>query len=114
MTGRIASHAYLYNSAAWRGPHGLRKQALRRDKFTCQRCGCMLVAGSPNHPRAATVNHRIAHRGDAELFFDLENVESVCKTCHDGLIQREEERGYKVGCDGEGRPVDPAHPWNLE
>ena len=36
----------------------------------------------------------------------------VCKACHDTLVQREEARGYTIGADIDGRPVDPNHPWN--
>lgn len=71
----------------------------------CQKAGRVTVA--------TVVNHRKPHRGDWALFIDPENHESVCKDHHDGLIQREEARGYIIGSDIEGRPVDPAHPWNA-
>ena len=80
--------------------------------YLCQRCGCLLLDGNRHHPRAAVVNHKVPHRGNPELFFDIENTESVCKTDHDALIQREEKRGYTIGCDADGKPVDPLHPWN--
>lgn len=83
-----------------------------RDNYTCRRCGCLLVTGNRHHPRAAVVNHIKPHKGDPELFFDLENTESVCKADHDTLIQREEARGYTIGSGLDGRPVDPRHPWN--
>ena len=105
---------HLYKDQRWCGKHGIRLAALRRDNFTCQRCGCYLVIGKPKHPRSATVNHKTPHKGDTALFFDLGNTESVCKSCHDGRIQREEERGYLIGCDESGRPVDDGHPWNGE
>lgn len=42
---------------------------------------------------AATVaNHKVPHRGDERLFFEGE-LESVCKTCHDSIIQSEERGG---------------------
>ncbi|NGO51626.1 HNH endonuclease [Allomesorhizobium camelthorni] len=103
---------HLYSDKRWCGPQGIRQQALIRDLYACQRCGCILVAGNRHHPRAAVVNHKVRHRGDPALFFDLENTESVCKTDHDTLIQREEARGYTIGSDVNGRPVDPKHPWN--
>jgi 5-methylcytosine-specific restriction endonuclease McrA len=110
----IAAEQYrrLYRDLRWCGPHGIRQQALLRDNYTCQRCGCLLVTGNRHHPRAAVVNHIKPHKGDEVLFFDLENTESVCKTDHDTLIQREEARGYTIGSDVDGRPVDPWHPWN--
>jgi 5-methylcytosine-specific restriction protein A len=73
---------------------------------TCERC-----ASRGEIAKADTVNHRIPHKGDRRLFLEPSNHESVCKACHDGLIQREETRGYRIGCDGDGRPLDPAHPW---
>lgn len=103
---------HLYKDRRWCGPGGIREQALIRDLFTCRRCGCMLLSGKPHHPRAAVVNHKRPHKGDPSLFFDLENTESVCKADHDALIQREEARGYPIGSDVHGRPVDPNHPWN--
>lgn len=102
----------LYRDKRWCGPHGVRQQALLRDLYTCQRCGCLLITGNRHHPRAAVVNHKRAHKGDEALFFDLENTESVCKADHDALIQKEEARGFAIGSDIDGRPVDPHHPWN--
>ncbi len=98
-----------YASARWRD---LRTKALKRDMFTCQRCGCLLVTTNRHHPHAAVVNHKTPHRGNAKLFFDLKNLEAVCKTDHDALIQREEARGYAIGSGLDGMPVDPNHPWN--
>lgn len=103
----------LYQDKRWRGPHGIRQQALLRDLYTCRRCGCLLVLNDRHHPRAAVVNHKTPHKGNPELFFCLENTESVCKTDHDALIQKEEARGYVIGSDIDGRPVDPSHPWNV-
>ena len=52
------------------------------------------------------------HLGDWDLFIDANNHESVCTEHHDGLIRREEARGYKIGSDVNGRPLAPDHPWN--
>lgn len=106
------AYRHLYLDKRWRGPHGIRRQALRRDLYTCQRCGCIVIEGNRHHPRAAVVNHKTPHKGDPVLFFDLANTETVCKQDHDTLIQREEARGYKIGADLDGRPLDPHHPWN--
>ncbi|WP_352492978.1 HNH endonuclease signature motif containing protein [Mesorhizobium sp. M0118] len=108
-----AAYRKLYQDPRWRGPHGIRQQALLRDLYQCQRCESMVIIGQRSHPRAANVNHKVPHRGSEELFFDLSNTETVCQTCHSGLIQREEARGYTIGSDIKGRPVDPKHPWNA-
>ena len=102
----------LYRDKRWCGPHGIRQQALVRDLYTCQRCGSLVIEGNRHHPRAAIANHKQPHKGDLELFFGLSNVETVCKSCHDTRIQREEARGYTIGCDATGKPIDPNHPWN--
>ncbi|WP_442580732.1 hypothetical protein ACSBOB_01645 [Mesorhizobium sp. ASY16-5R] len=107
-----AQYRALYADPRWCGPHGIRKQAFLRDLYTCKRCDCIVIEGNRHHPQAAVAHHKVKHRGDPKLFFDLENVETVCKRDHDTLIQREEARGYVIGSDINGRPLDPQHPWN--
>ena len=102
----------LYQYPRWCGPHGVWKQAFLRDLYTCQRCRCIVIAGDRDHPRAAVAHHKMKHRGDPKLSFDLENVETVCKRDHDTLIQKEEARGSVIGSDINGRSLDPQHPWN--
>jgi 5-methylcytosine-specific restriction protein A len=78
----------------------LRKQPL------CERC---LKEGKIV---PATVAHHIKpHKGNEQLFFDPDNLASSCKPCHDGIEQSIERLGYEKGCDVEGRPLDPCHPW---
>ena len=111
-SAKANAYRALYKDQRWCGPNGIRKRALLRDLYTCQRCGCVVIEGSRHHPRAAVVNHKTPHRGDTALFFDVRNTETVCKADHDALIQKEEARGYTIGSDIDGRPVDPLHPWN--
>lgn len=96
----------FYSLAIWRGPDGLRLQQLRRQPL-CER---HLAKGGV--VAADTVNHRTPHKGDWDLFRDPANHESVCKDCHDIIIQAEEARGHAVGCDDAGRPIATDHPWN--
>lgn len=44
---------------------------------------------------------------------DPANLQSLCKPHHDSAKQSEERLGYAKGCDVDGRPIDPAHPWNA-
>ena len=61
---------------------------------------------------AQVVDHVIPHKGDEVLFFDRENVQSLCKTHHDSSKQRAEKRGVaEIGCDASGWPLDPNHHW---
>lgn len=76
-----------YSQRVWREA---RAAQLSREPL-CRRC-----AGQGRIVVATVVNHIIAHRGDWALFCDPANHESVCKTCHDGLIQSEERTGGAV------------------
>ncbi|MBO6689527.1 MAG: HNH endonuclease [Henriciella sp.] len=72
-----------YHRAAWKA---LRKQVLENNPFCvrCKRRGIVTVAD--------TVNHIKKHESDEELFYDIENLESVCASCHGREIQSEEKR----------------------
>ena len=96
----------LYQTKQWRV---LRERALLRDTFTCQRCKCMLKRGK-SHPQSAVVHHIDAHKGDPDKFFDLDNLQAVCWSCHSGVIQSEERLGYSSEIGNDGWPVDPNHP----
>ena len=61
---------------------------------------------------AIAVDHVTPHKGDEALFFDEDNWSPLCKPCHDGAKQEFEKSGTIRGCDVNGIPLDPAHPWN--
>jgi 5-methylcytosine-specific restriction endonuclease McrA len=61
---------------------------------------------------ASIVDHKRPHKGDEALFFDPNNLQSLCKPHHDGAKQAQEKRGYAIGCDASGNPIDPNHHWN--
>ena len=111
MAQRRPSWRGTKTSAASRGyGHKWRKareEHLAANTF-CVRCECQ------GRIRAATVvNHSVPHRGDQRLFWDRSKWESLCKPCHDGPTQAEERSGIVTGTDASGRPLDPAHPWNM-
>ncbi len=60
---------------------------------------------------ATIVDHRKAHKGDLDLFFDPDNLDSLCKPHHDSTKQAEEKGGTIIGCDRNGEPLDPSHHW---
>jgi 5-methylcytosine-specific restriction protein A len=72
-----------YKTARWQR---LRWSVLVRDLFTCRKCSrieantSMLVA-----------DHKEPHRGSASLFWDEENLQCLCKGCHDSIKQAEEQ-----------------------
>lgn len=105
-TPEAEEYRKLYATKPWKL---LREQALLRDGFTCQRCGCFLKRGR-SHQQSAVVHHIKAHKGDADLFFDLNNLQAVCWACHSGDIQSEEVLGYSKEIGADGWPTDANHP----
>lgn len=92
----------LYSTARWKC---LRQEALRRDHGLCQIC---LRQGFTNGGNV--VDHIEPHKGNPELFYKLDNLQTLCKVHHDSDKQSEESRGYGTGVDENGFPLDPKHP----
>lgn len=86
----------LYSTARWRR---LRLRVLARDGCTCQMCGCLTTAGRSG-PKAAEIDHKIPHKGDADRFFDEQGLQTLCKTCHSTAKQREERGSRMQRADG--------------
>lgn len=64
-----ASWASLYRSARWRA---LRAKIIKRDG------GCVVCG----HDKGLVVDHIIPHRGNEELFYDEENLQTLCAFHH--------------------------------
>lgn len=80
-----------YATERWRA---LRLEVLARDLWRCQWPGCgVTLKGGRDHDRAAVVDHVRPHRGDEALFWDVSNLQALCKRCHDGAKQRAEAAG---------------------
>jgi len=99
-------------TSAWRG-YGYKWQKAReghlRNNPLCdehKRRGQVVVA--------SVVDHIVPHKGDMTLFWDRDNWQSLCKSCHDGFKQRLEKSGRVAGCDVNGVPVDPHHHWRRK
>ena len=54
-------------------------------------CRMCLAADDPRETLATVVDHIIAHRGDADLFWDRTNWQSLCARCHSSVKQAEEK-----------------------
>jgi hypothetical protein len=72
---------------------------------------------------ATLVDHRVAHKGDLALFWSESNWCPCCDACNRSKAAaseggmgnaRREWKGRRVlpGCDENGMPLDPLHPWN--
>ncbi|SNB83095.1 5-methylcytosine-specific restriction enzyme A [Rhodoblastus acidophilus] len=71
-----------YKLAVWQRA---RMVQLQRQPL-CERCLAQGIVEA-----ATVVNHHKAHKGDWSLFISSANHESVCKRCHDSVIQSEEK-----------------------
>jgi len=78
-----------YHSARWKR---LRLEVLTRDLYTCQQTGVLLVGG-PNEPNSPVVHHKIPHKADERLFWDIDNLHAVSKEWHDSEA-RSQEQGW--------------------
>jgi 5-methylcytosine-specific restriction endonuclease McrA len=74
---------------------------------------CVMCQREGRTTPATVVDHIVPHRGDHALLMAAANLQSLCAPHHDSTKQSEERLGYAKGCDAEGRPLDPAHPWNA-
>lgn len=72
----------LYATARWKR---LRLRTFTRDGFTCRRCGRL-----EGNTSRLVCDHRRPHRGDRALFWAEDNLQTLCKPCHDGAKQAEE------------------------
>lgn len=110
-TPEAQEYRKLYQTKQWRV---LRERVLLRDAFKCQHkgCGAFLKRGR-THQHSAVIHHLKPHKGDLDLFFDIDNLASVCKSCHDGAIQSSEVLGYDKEIGQDGWPIDPNHPVRM-
>ncbi len=59
---------------------------------------------------ATIVDHKIRIKERPDLRLARENLQPLCKSCHDSAAQSRDRRGYRKGVGIDGWPVDPAHP----
>lgn len=91
-------HGHSKALEPWRGWYKLaewertRRAAFVRDHYTCQMEGCGKVTSRPigDHKDPTAKLSR-------ERFFCVEEVQTLCKPCHDGKKQAEEAAQRRVG-----------------
>ena len=94
-----------YYTSRWR--RTTRRQVLLNAGYRCARCSADLYgAGTGAH-----VHHIIPLEHEPGLAYDLFNLEALCVRCHNTEHERGERSG-QGGCDANGQPLDPDHPWN--
>jgi uncharacterized protein (TIGR02646 family) len=92
MRGERPPWVKWYKTASWAK---LRLKQLSRSPLCCF-CKKKGIITEGN-----TVDHIKPHKGNMEKFFDLNNLQTLCKSCHSSTKQRFEKSG-EFGCDSEG------------
>jgi 5-methylcytosine-specific restriction protein A len=101
----------FYARRAWRA---LRDLVLREEPLcrTCWRETGKLVP-------ATEVDHVVALGDDPSRALDRQNLQPLCKPCHSVKTLQEvtgrpvhRRRAKQWGCNLDGTPKDPSHPWN--
>ena len=98
-------YAYLYRTRAWR--EGSKN-------FLTENPWCWLHLQRGERVLAVLVDHHRPHKGNEELFFNVDNWRPMCRACHDGPKRKAErsKSGIIPGCDARGMPLDKEnHPW---
>lgn len=89
---------YRERTQEWRGWyklkrwHQLRWSVFVRDLFICNECG-----KPEGNTSLLVAHHKVRHRGNPVLFWDPNNLITVCKDCHDGPIQAREVANQGLG-----------------
>ena len=73
---------------------------------------CAMCYAKGRVAAATVVDHKVPHKGDPVLFWDVQNWQALCKTCHDQHKQAQERRGYSNEVAVDGWPTDQHHPSN--
>ncbi|MGK7663365.1 HNH endonuclease signature motif containing protein [Marinovum sp. E06] len=73
--------------------------------FTCERPGCGRIEADTSK---LVADHIDPHRGDPAKFWDRDNLQCLCKACHDSDKQKQERRG------GGGKSLQPANNGNRQ
>jgi len=95
-------HNKLYDSRRWRK---IRDIVLNEEPL------CRLCLKSNKETPSTVIDHCIPHKNDLKLFYDRENLQGICASCHSGIKRIEENYGYSQACGVDGFPLDSNHPW---
>ena len=94
-----------YNTAQW--------QQVRRLKLE-QNTLCEICIKRGKLEPAVAVDHVVAISAGGDPFPGLDQLMSLCTSCHNRKTRIVEQQGKEFiakGCDEHGNPLDPRHPW---
>jgi len=79
----------LYKTARWQR---LRWKVIEQALFTCAMCGKFEADTSQ-----LVADHIIPHKGNEAMFWDKDNLQCLCRCCHDTTKKRMERRSNRWG-----------------
>ena len=83
----------------------MRERVLVRDLYTCKHCKTLVIGKGQAH-----VDHIDSNTANNAM----DNLQTLCISCHGRKTQREMFGGPMKGGDITGAPHDPDHPWNAD
>lgn len=87
-----------------RALQALRKRLLRANPL------CVMCEAQGRVTAATELDHIVALTNGGTN--ESSNLQGLCRECH-GLKTRSDLGQAISGCDEEGNPIDPKHPWNV-
>ena len=93
----------LYDSVRWRKA---------RSYYLAINPLCIMCLRVGRERRATVVDHIRDHGGDYGLFWDQDNWQGLCPTCHSGAKRIQSAHGYSQAAGLDGLPIDSGHPWS--
>lgn len=85
----------------------LRAAVIRRAHGRCETPGC--------NAKAVVADHIVSRRnGGSDT---MQNLRALCRQCDNRVKESADGKrrsgGLFRGCDKDGNPIDPNHPWNV-
>ena len=93
----------LYDKQDW---HRTRKHQLTEEPL-CRMCRANGIL------RPATEVDHIIPVSKGGDWYDGNNLQSLCISCHSQKTRADEGKSIKSGCDANGIPLNGTHPWNA-
>lgn len=110
---KIMSNEEKFNSRLSASKRGYgHKWRKARNLFLMEHPLCCFCDKKGEVVEASVVDHIVPHKGNDKLFWDVNNWQALCKTCHQSTKQFIENRGYSKDIGADGWPTDPKHPTN--
>lgn len=103
-------HQYAQPPSSWREWYGLLRWKKRARHQLKSHPLCVHCLAKGEITPATIADHNPPHRGDWNAF-RLGPLQSLCVDCHNRKWA-DDKRGYRCDIDGDGLPIDPAHPFN--